>query len=109
MRRPGQRVPSCRSDGAPIRRSLMLNAVSRPYLVTCRTTSWLLSTHVGVAPTRACGIQRGVDHLAQRGSLPRAAQEVEIEHRVQLVRAQVAGQPLMVRSSQIRRSVPGRE
>ena len=45
---------------------------------------------------------------AQLGGVPGAAQVGEVEHRVQLVRAQVAGQPRRRRAARPRRSAPGR-
>ena len=41
-------------------------------------------------------LERGVDHRPQHGPVPRAAQEVEVEHRIQLARAQVPAHPLHV-------------
>ena len=52
-----RRVPSGRSTAKPWKygRRWRLNAVSAlPYLDTIRSTSWLDSTHVAGAPTRAC-------------------------------------------------------
>ena len=86
-----RRVPRTTSEGASCRLSPMSNPVSsRPYRVTCRIVSWFDSTHVGGAPTCGMGGERVVDDRADRPAIPRAAQELEVEGRVQLVGPKVA-------------------
>ena len=68
-----------------------------PYLDTIRSTSWLDSTHVAGAPTRACSSSVcGIDDGPQLGRIPRAAQVGEVEHRVQFAGVDVPGQPYRV-------------
>ena len=59
-----------------------------------RVTSWFESTQVAGAPTGRVRGERRLDRCAHRGRLPRAGEEVEVERGVQLVRAQIAGEPL---------------
>ena len=95
-----RRVPSSRSvsrSGPGGGRRSRLNEVSaRPYRVTCRVTSWLDSTQVAGAPTGACAASVASMLARSADGVPGAAEEVEVERGVQLVRAQVVGEPLPV-------------
>ena len=62
--------------------------------MTGRVTSWFESTQVGGASTGACEASADSIEARMRPGLPRAREEVEVERGVQLVRAQVAREPL---------------
>ena len=105
-----RRVPSSRSTGWLWSRRSRPNERVGPAVpghVPCRRRGWTAPRWPARRPA-ACERQRAVDHRAQLGGVPGAAQEVEVERGVQLVRAQVAGEPLRCRAARPRRSVPGR-
>jgi hypothetical protein len=93
-RRPGPAGAELEVDRGAVEALSKLNVVSaRPYRVTCRVTSWLDSTQVAGAPTGVRGERASMHSRISRG-VPGAAEEVEVERGVQLVGAQVAGEPL---------------
>ena len=64
--------------------------------MTGLVTSWFESTHVVGRVDRSVRCERRIDRRAHRARLPRAREEVEVEGGVQLVRAEVAREPLGV-------------